>query len=126
MRIPMFAVAALVAVAGCGAPKTGKTPPRVRNMITADEIASVNAANAYEVIKRLQPSFLKTRGVMTHGMTAPTPIVIVDGAPYGELSALYNVSASTIESIQYLDALEATQRFGREGGAGAILITTKR
>lgn len=122
----VIALAALITVAGCGGTKAAKVAPHARNMITADQIAAVHAANAYEAIKRLQPSFFRTRGVMTHGATPPTPIVVVDGSPYGELSSLYDVSASTIESIQYLDALEATQRFGRQGGAGAILIVTIR
>ena len=69
----VIALAALIMVAGCGGAKAAKVAPHARNMITADQIAAVHAANAYEAIKRLQPSFFRTRGVMTHGATAPTP-----------------------------------------------------
>ena len=118
-----IAVALLLAASACGQTPTGKVAPRNRNLITADEIAKSNATNAYEAIKRLRPEFLRTRGVTsTHSMQAPTPVVYVDGSLYGPLGALNSITASSIASIEYLSAMDATQRFGIGHDAGAIKI----
>jgi hypothetical protein len=112
-------VAAVVMLAAC-APKTGTVAPRRnRNLITAEEISTISVSDAFEVIDRLRPSFFSTRGTLT------PPVTYVDGLPFGDLAALHRIQPSAIESIQYLDPLMATQRYGRAAGGGAILVTTK-
>ena len=111
--------AAVVTLAAC-APKTGTVAPRKnRNLITAEEISTVSVSDAFEVIQRLRPSYFATHGTLT------PPVVYVDGMPFGEIDSLRRVQPPSIDSIQYLDPLMATQRYGRAAGGGAILITTK-
>jgi hypothetical protein len=118
-----IAGAALIALTACssgGNTRTGTpTPRKNRNIITADEIATVSASDAFDVVQRLRPSFFATHGQLT------PPVAYVDGLAFGELDALHRIQPSSIQSIQYLDPLMATQRFGRAAGGGAILITTK-
>ena len=126
MRRIAIVVAALLTLGACAARKPGHLAPKDRNMITADEIARANASNAYEIIERLRPAFLRTRGAESLQNTAPpTPIIYLDGMRYGTLQSLVNVPAMGIVSIQYLSAIDATQRFGFDNSGGAILITTK-
>ena len=127
-RRPLASAIALIVLLGaCGSATTGKVAPRNRNLITSDEIVQSNAAPAYEAVKRLRPEFLRTRGVTsTHSMQAPTPVVYVDGSLYGALGALNNITASSILSIEYLNAMDATQRFGIGHDAGAIMVVTRR
>lgn len=125
MRNFAIVAAALVSLAACGG-KTGHVAPQNRNLITADEIAKSNASNAYEAVERLRPAFLRTRGPQSIQNPEPvTPVIYVDGMRFGALHSLAQVPALGILSIQYLSALDASQRFGLGNEGGAILVTTK-
>ena len=126
MRTLAIAAAALLTLGACGGGKPQHVTPRDRNLITADEIAKSNATNAYEAVERLRPAFLRTRGSQSlQNQEPPTPMVYIDGMRYGPLQTLTSVPAIGIVSIQYLNAIEATQRFGFGNEGGAIMITTK-
>lgn len=125
MRRITIVAAALLIVAACAGTKSRRVAPD-RNMITADEIDRANASNAYEIVERLRPAFLRTRGAESlQNPAPPTPIIYLDGMRYGTLQTLASVPAIGIVSIQYLNAIDATQRFGFGNEGGAILITTK-
>jgi len=122
MRKVAIAVAAIVTLAACSqqpASGTTKVAPKNRNLITADEIATINVSDAYEVVDRLRPTFLSARGALT------PPVTYVDGLPFGDLQSLHRIQPSSVASIQYLDPMMATQRYGKAAGGGAILVTTK-
>jgi hypothetical protein len=56
---------------------------------------------------------------------APDIQVVIDGALVNEgVDALSNLLAEHVESIQILNAREATVRFGANGGNGAIIVRT--
>lgn len=119
-RAVSFAAAALVALGACHTSQTGTPAPRHnRNLITADEIATISVTDAFEVVERLRPSFFATGGALT------PPVAYVDGLPFGPVESLHRLQPSSILSIQYLDPLMATQRYGKAAGGGAILVTTK-
>lgn len=125
MRTLAIAAAALLVLGACGG-RPRHVTPQDRNLITADEIARSNATNAYEAVERLRPSFLRTRGSQSlQNQEPPTPMIYIDGMRYGPLATLASVPAIGIVSIQYLSAIEATQRFGFGNEGGAIMITTK-
>ena len=125
MRTLAIAAAALLTLGACGG-KPHHVTPQDRNFITADEIAKSNATNAYEAVERLRPAFLRTRGSQSlQNPEPPTPIVYIDGMRYGALQTLASVPAIGIVSIEYLNAIEATQRFGFGNEGGAIMIVTK-
>ncbi len=123
-RIAIVA-AALIGLAGCG-PHATHAAPQNRNLITADEIARSNASNAMEAVERLRPSFLRTRGAQSmQNSEPPTPIVYVDGMRYGTLQTLSTIPALSILSIEYMNAIDASQRFGMGHEGGAIVINTR-
>lgn len=131
MRTIAIAIAAIVTLAACsqqtssGATQT-RVAPKNRNLITADEIATVNVSDAYQLIQQLRPNFLRTQGgVSPHNDTPPVPLVYVDGVNTGDVTNLRNVPATGIVSVEYLNGIMATQRFGTIAGGGAILITTR-
>ena len=125
MRTFAIAAAALLTLGACGA-RPHHVTPQDRNLITADEIAKSNASNAYEAVERLRPAFLRTRGAQSlQNQEPPTPMIYVDGMRYGPLQTLSSIPAIGIVSIQYLSAIEATQRFGFGNEGGAIMITTR-
>lgn len=126
MRNLVTTLAALLAFAACGPTKPGRAAPQNRNVITADEIAKSNASNAYEAVERLRPAFFQTRGSQSIQNSAPpTPMVYVDGMKYGTLQSLMTIPTVSIITIQYMNALDATQRFGIGNDGGAIVVSTK-
>lgn len=54
-----------------------------------------------------------------------TPLVVVDGVPYEKIY-LRDIASDDIESIDVLKGATASALYGSRGGAGAIMITTKR
>jgi hypothetical protein len=125
MRISAIVAAALLTLGACN-PTSARVAPKERNLITADEIVKSNATNAFEAVERLRPAFLRTRGSQSlQNQEPPTPIIYVDGMRYGTLQTLSSVPTMGIVSIQYLSAIEATQRFGMGNEGGAIMIVTK-
>lgn len=123
-RIAIVA-AALIGLAAC-APHSTRAASQNRNLITADEIERSNASNAMEAIERLRPAFLRTRGAQSIRNAEPsTPIVYVDGMRYGTLQSLSTIAALSIFSIEYMNAIDASQRFGMGHGGGAIVISTR-
>src|SRR6476646_4732827 len=88
----------ILVVTGCaaaGAPTSqqGQTATRRDlNVITAEELASVNETDLYSAIRRLRPSFFDTRGRASLGNAAPEAIqVYVDGNRAGDVSALNQI-----------------------------------
>ncbi|HZF71906.1 MAG TPA: hypothetical protein VEZ51_00640, partial [Gemmatimonadaceae bacterium] len=58
-------VFALTAVIGCASASTGggSAAPRIdRNIITETEIQSVPSSSLYDLIEKLRPNFLRSRG----------------------------------------------------------------
>ncbi len=93
--------------------------------LSAGDIADVNAINAYEAVSRLRATWLRPRGVtslsLRHGVK-----VYLDGMRMGGVEELRQLDAKSIGSIQHLDGVEATLRFGTGNGDGAILVYTRR
>lgn len=68
------------------------------------------------------PEFNSTPTVSLRGST---PLLVIDGVPYGNVS-LKDIAADDIESIDVLKGATASALYGARGGAGAIMVTTKK
>ena len=131
MRPIFLAVAAVaITVGGCGggASPSGGLGFRNRSVLTSEEIRVGRDAgsNAYDLIQKLRPEFLRSRGRVSLSSPAQaTAVVYVDDLRYGSLQSLRNINAEQIYSVVFIGASEATTRFGTDHVGGAILITTK-
>ena len=101
-------------------------------MIVVEEIDAIRTEvnTAHDIIQRLRPSFLRTRGASSFGNAAsgtptPTAKVIVDGAPRGGLSSLDQISAMSVRELRYLNAADASIQYGTGYDGGAILVFTR-
>jgi hypothetical protein len=117
-------------IGGCVSPRGGTTGRLTPNVLTAEEIATTDALNAYDAISLKRPFFLKSRGPRSllespTGQTAEYPVVYVDGMYYGELESLRFIAVTNIREIDYLDFNAATLRFGTGHTGGVILVLTK-
>ena len=127
--ITIIAFGALVVISGCASSGTTRTQSEP-DRITATEIASSNATNAYELINRVRPNWLRRTapGSLGGGVRSQVVQVYVDGTKYGELTILRSLGISGLKSIQWLDAVRAgtlLPGIGSEPIAGAIVITTR-
>ena len=118
--IAAFGLTALVAgCASSGAGGEGRAR-RDPNLITAEELAEYTNLTCYEVVQRLRPRWLQTRG------SEQNPVVYQDGNRIGSAeSVLAGMSANAVASLKYLNASDATTRYGTGHLAGAIEITTR-
>ena len=109
--------------AGCASGGAGgeRSTRRDPNVITAEELADYTNLTCLEVVRRLRPRWLQSRGAEQN------PVVYQDGARIGSADrVLGNFSVNDVQSIRYRDASDATTRYGTGHGAGAIEISTRR
>jgi hypothetical protein len=119
----------IVAAAMACAPAASTTSTGVRrqaNVITQPEVQASFESNAYDVISKLRPMFLKTRGRSTvQGQTQEYASVFLDDQFYGDLNSLKNIAATQIQEIRYYPGTEVAMKFGMQYGAGVIAVRTR-
>jgi hypothetical protein len=101
-------------------------PPRGNGPITREEVEASTQTDAYRLVYKARPGWLRARspgGIGVNGVAAIR--AYVDGMPVGAADYLKQVPISVVESVIFLNGMEATQRFGTNHGNGAILVTTR-
>lgn len=114
----------LLTVLPACAPTGQAYAPRDSSRITSVEIERTQVSTAHELVERLRPGWLRTRGQSSMLLASPIRVYL-NGAPYGELAALSQIPVNDIRLIERLGASEATRRFGTDHANGAILISTR-
>ena len=121
----LIAVAAVVACASAG-PGGRSVDARNTNIITADQVEASQQTNAYDVVSRLRPSFLKSRGRTTiNAQGSDYAAVFLDGQSFGDLSSLRTIPASQIRSIRFFPGTDAVTTYGMQYGSGVIDVRTR-
>lgn len=120
------------AFAACASSGTGSATARsLPDRLTRSEISTSNATNAYELINRLRPNWLRppaTGSISGGTIRSQMVLVYLDGQRLEDLSALRTISASSIQSAQWLDSSRAPTilRDVPAGPiAGAIVLKTQ-
>jgi hypothetical protein len=94
------------------------------NLITTAELQAAGHVDAWGVVQALRPHWLRHRGPTT--ITGRETIkVYLDGLLLGGPDQLQQITTSSIASLRFLDAHEATQRWGLDHGQGAIVVSTR-
>ncbi len=111
-------------VVACAAQSPGSSPSNA-NLITQAEIAAAGSSDAFQLVQRLRPIWLRKRGATS--VTQESDVAVyVDGTRVGDRDALRNLWTDNIESMQFLDAGKATLRFGAGHQNGAILVVRRK
>ena len=123
--------ALLVAMSiGCAAATSSGTGDRRSQVITQKDISvSGLGGSAFDVITRLRPNFLVSRGQTTlnNGESVSAyPNVYLDAVPFGDINTLRNIDSAQIAEIRLYQAWEAQTKFGMGNNGGVIAITTRR
>lgn len=129
MKKSLSAATLILALAGCASsPASGSTERNNRDVLTAEELQARRAVGrtAYELIANLRPEYLRSRGAVS--LRDPTPVtatVYVDGIRFGSLESLKLINADHVTGARFINASDATTRFGTGNPGGAILVTTR-
>ena len=129
MRIILSSILLTLALTGCasgGAP--GRGGGRDPNLINNEELrqAESEGISAFQLIERLRSRWLQTRGTTSISNPAGSyAMVVLDGVPWGELNVLSNMTIIGNEEIRFLNARDATTRFGTGYDGGAILVVSR-
>ncbi len=126
MRTFVLVVCVIVYFVGCGGGEGSTATRGGRDVITAEELATVNETNLYDAVKRLRPMFLVSRGATSLRIGASTlPRVYLDGSPYGDAETLRSMPLVGIHEVRFMDARDATTMYGTGHTAGIIMVRTK-
>jgi hypothetical protein len=128
--IRVACLAATCAIAACASGGGGTTstsgPQRSRTQITAAEIKATNATTLYEVVERLHPEWLSSRGPKTLGGATgqiDTGVqVYIDTQAAGTVEVLRQFPITSAALLKYYSAADAQTRFGLGNLNGVIQI----
>ena len=118
----------LAACASTGASAGSRSSP---TRLTRAEIYGSNASNAYELISRLRPDWLRaqpTASVAGGVVRSQSILVYLNRQRLDDLDALKTISAGGIESAEWIDAARVQTVLSEVPAgsiAGAIVIRTR-
>lgn len=127
----LLLLAAIVLIpAGLSAQDSSAAKPKIRrnpDLISQEEIQNMaaDARNAYEIVSKLRPIWLSTRGVGSMSGGTVEVQVYVNDVHQGGPGALSQVPREGVLEIRHLRGIDATQRFGTNHENGAILVKLK-
>ena len=130
MRFQLWSLLLVLVLAGCGAAATASGGGNF-NLITSELLREADAEglNVYQIIERNRPQWFRAgRAATTLGFAAGGAAfarVVLDGIPSGEINDLRRLNTVEVESIEYMNATDATTRFGTNYAGGAILVHTR-
>lgn len=96
------------------------------NVITFEELQRDPSMELLALIESVRPRWLRGRGTSTLAGQTP-PSVIIDGQVQpGRVDALRSIRVTDVEEVRYMNAGDATTRYGPGMISGAILVTRRR
>jgi len=117
--VTVVSAAALIVACAPGG-QSGGPPSSARNVVTAEELEASAATNLYDAIRRLRPTWLRSRS------GSGSPVVFVDGIRAGGLNRLEGIYLQAVQEVRYVSPADATLRWGTGYPNGAIDVITRR
>jgi len=106
-------------------PAYNPMPAYDRSVIHQDEIAATHAMSGLDLVQKLRPSFLSSRGALTViGRQSQLPTVYVNGLRYGTMATLQEIPASQIAEIR-MYRIGSASMFGAGEPAGVLAVTLR-
>lgn len=107
----------------------GSAPSRNLNRITREELSdpSLVGTDLMQVIRRMRPQFLMTRGTVSKSNAAAGAVQLsLDGGSLQPLSNLNALRVEEVQEVRYFNASEAAQKFGSTASSGPVIMVTRR
>lgn len=125
MVLRILIAGTILFTAGCAArSEAGGTPGATQSQITAAEIRDSGTTNAYDLIQKLRPQYLRVRGRSSINQSADRVSVYMDNVELGGVEALRTIATNTIARVEYVRGPDTSARFGLDRGAGVIHVIT--
>lgn len=128
----LFVTATLIGCSSSSTSTSGSTGARTAvrrgssTLIARAELAALpTGTNALEAIQRLRPTMLRTRGTDSIMLQADPIHIFLNANKLGGPDALSGVQANELEEIRFLNASEATQKWGTGYTNGAIQLSSR-
>ena len=102
--------AAVLALPACALNRGSSAPSSSPDRITAEEIAAEDARNAYELVQRLRPEWLRQR--VDHRRATGTQLqtlILYNNSRYGLLPSLRDLPPEMLGSLEFLNASAAQE-----------------
>ena len=116
---------AVLVLLACGT-TGGGTRRGSSNVISREELSNLDISTAYDAVQRLRPHFLRGRGSASIRDPNPVlPVVYISGVKQGGPEALHRVRVSEVDEIRYINAADATTRYGTGHTGGAIEVVLR-
>ncbi|MDP2957474.1 MAG: hypothetical protein Q8N53_13705 [Longimicrobiales bacterium] len=132
MRTPRLRHAALtvlalsLALSACASAGGRGSTAGTSDVLTVQDIEPWASQDLFTIVQRMRPAWMQNRAPFT-SLGRATIVIIVNGQRQdGTLELLRDYKGTDVEEVRYLNARDATTRFGTDMTAGAILISTKR
>lgn len=113
--------------AGGGAYRSAGEPGlrESREVIQLGQHPDMQELDAYQVVRRLRPFFLNTRGPTSVLLPSNQVTVFIDEMPIGGVGELTTIRARDISQIRFMSSTEAVIRYGRRFAGGIIKLVTR-
>ncbi len=125
-----LAILGLVLLAACSSASTKSStaaaPRGSRDLVTRAQIDQMSVQDAYEIVSRMRPEYLREqRGPSSVNRGATLAVVYIDGVRRGGPEALRGLRPGEVEEIRFMSGTDATTRYGTDHGAGVIEIKSR-
>jgi hypothetical protein len=128
MRLLAISLLLVPLLAACASTGEGGTQTSSRNVITADELAGVSDLMTLDAIRRLRPSWLRSRAAPTPAafrQGGVEPALRLDGVLREGLQELETLPVRDVMEITFLSATDATTLYGTGYVNGIIQVRTR-
>lgn len=118
---------ALLVSSGCASARTtqGRGGSRTTTL-TAEQIAAANSDNLYDIVIKLRPEWLTSRGPASAlDMNPNTVDIYMAGNMLGKVEVLRDIRLADVTELRYWDAAQASARYGMGHPRGVIEIIRK-
>ena len=122
----LVAALLLACAAGCASGGTGAVGQN-RELLTTEQIQGSGGRDAFEVVERLRPLWLRSRGGRSVSHLGTSIVVFMNGTRMGGPESLRSIPVDLVRTIRYLDGPRASAELtglGSEHVEGAIVVST--
>ena len=128
--VSTLAIVISALVPACASTNTVSAKESSAEYVTNVEIARTPASNAYDLVSRLRPNWLRQGGIGSVGggrISGQVTLVYLDGNKVGYTDSLRGISANGIATMEWVEAARAEtilRGIGTEPIAGVIVLKT--
>lgn len=104
---------------GAGAPRSSSSS------ISAEELQADASMDLFSLVQRRRPQWLTNRAPTTAQGRQQISVILDGVKQQGSVEILRSMRAGDVEEVRFLNARDATTRYGTDMMAGAIEVITK-